>query len=427
MELASSTLIRGFRCFPARFHTATSGQHQRLPYLQHKFTGYNFASNQVRLQWPSLGAVGADTTAVHNFCTEERVPPFDASDSTSENGEQTKNSEGRDANDHIKAWDDDKMTRVCDKLIDVFMVDMPNPAEWRRLLAFSRDWIDIRPHFFKRCQDRAESEDDPGMKHKLSRLRRKLKEVDEDVQRHNELIKLVKGAPSEIGAIVSRRRKDFTSEFFVHFYALASSYYENPTEQNDLVRLGDMCLAAVENYDEASESIEALNTAELTLKDILNSPVDVACQKIDQLAQKNQFDSELGLMMAKAWSTAQESTIGHDEAKDMMYHLYLDALESNQRRIPPVLWILQYLLAVKDPDELLCALNDAFTPEVEIEGEGSDPLYTTPEELHTLMKTLIDVYHRGRGKIMRKAKGLLRPKTIKKMEELKMLVEEKFM
>lgn len=43
------------------------------------------------------------------------------------------------------------------------------------------------------------------------------------------------------------------------------------------------------------------------------------------------------------------------------------------------------------------------------------------------MKTLIDVYHRGRGKIMRKAKGLLRPKTIKKMEELKMLVEEKFM
>lgn len=64
------------------------------------------------------------------------------------------------------------------------------------------------------------------------------------------------------------------------------------------------------------------------------------------------------------------------QAKDMMYHLYLDALESNQRRIPPVLRILQYLLAVKDPDELLCALNDAFTPEVEIEGEGSDPLYT---------------------------------------------------
>lgn len=59
-----------------------------------------------------------------------------------------------------------------------------------------------------------------------------LPQVDEDVQRHNELIELVKGASSEIGAIVSRRRKDFTSEFFVHFYALASSYYENPTEQN---------------------------------------------------------------------------------------------------------------------------------------------------------------------------------------------------
>lgn len=80
-----------------------------------------------------------------------------------------------------------------------------------------------------------------------------------------------------------------------------------------------MCLAAVENYDEASESMEVLNTAELTLKDILNSPVDVASQKIDQLAQKHQFDSELGLMMAKSWSTAQESTIGHEEVNRFPY------------------------------------------------------------------------------------------------------------
>lgn len=75
----------------------------------------------------------------------------------------------------------------------------------------------------------------------------------------------------------------------------------------------------------------------------------------------------------------------------MMYHLYLDALESNKRRIPPVLRILQYLLAVKDPDELLCALNDAFTPEVEIEGEeveiegeGSESLYTYVDQTYLL-------------------------------------------
>ncbi|OWM90211.1 hypothetical protein CDL15_Pgr006532 [Punica granatum] len=70
------------------------------------------------------------------------------------------------------------MVRVCDELIEVFIVDKPTPTDWRRLLAFSREWSNIRPHFYKRCQDRADSVDDPGMKHKLLRLSRKLKEDD---------------------------------------------------------------------------------------------------------------------------------------------------------------------------------------------------------------------------------------------------------
>jgi len=73
--------------------------------------------------------------------------------------------------------DDNKMLRVCDKLIEVFLVDKPTPTDWRRLLAFSKEWSDIRPHFFRRCQERADNEDNPGMKHKLLRLGRKLKEV----------------------------------------------------------------------------------------------------------------------------------------------------------------------------------------------------------------------------------------------------------
>lgn len=73
--------------------------------------------------------------------------------------------------------DESRMIRVCDKLIGVFMVDKPTPADWRRLLAFSREWNNIRPHFFTRCQDRARAEDDPAMKEKLLRLARKLKEV----------------------------------------------------------------------------------------------------------------------------------------------------------------------------------------------------------------------------------------------------------
>lgn len=73
--------------------------------------------------------------------------------------------------------EDSRMIRVCDKLIGVFMVDKPSPADWRRLLAFSREWDTIRPHFFTRCHHRALSEADPAMKERLLRLARKLKQV----------------------------------------------------------------------------------------------------------------------------------------------------------------------------------------------------------------------------------------------------------
>ena len=52
------------------------------------------------------------------------------------------------------------------------------------------------------------------------------------MQRHNELLQVVKNAPSEIGDIVARRRKDFTQEFFLHLHAVAESYHDNEVEQN---------------------------------------------------------------------------------------------------------------------------------------------------------------------------------------------------
>lgn len=134
---------------------------------------------------------------------------------------------------------DDKMIKVCNKLIDVFMVDRPTPTDWRRLLAFSKEWENIRPHFFKHCQEKADLESDPEMKHKLFRLCRKLKEIDDDVQRHNELINAVKVAPDEISSIVAKRRKDFTKEFFVHLHTVAESHFENAAEQNALAKMGN--------------------------------------------------------------------------------------------------------------------------------------------------------------------------------------------
>lgn len=125
----------------------------------------------------TLAAVVGDTTAVPNNCRAEESSVFNASHPVQTQDETGKCDGKKDEEDGTEGLDDHKMIRVCDKLIEVFLVDKPTPTDWRRLLAFSKEWDNMRPHFFRRCQDRADSEDNPGMKHKLLRLGRKLKEV----------------------------------------------------------------------------------------------------------------------------------------------------------------------------------------------------------------------------------------------------------
>lgn len=60
-----------------------------------------------------------------------------------------------------------------------------------------------------------------------------LVQIDEDVQRHNELIEMIKGTPSEISEIVSRCRKDLTKEFFVHLHTVAESYDNSKVENGE--------------------------------------------------------------------------------------------------------------------------------------------------------------------------------------------------
>jgi hypothetical protein len=42
---------------------------------------------------------------------------------------------------------------------------------------------------------------------------------------------MIKRTPSEISDIVSRNRKDFTKDFFVHLHRVADSYNNNPKAQ----------------------------------------------------------------------------------------------------------------------------------------------------------------------------------------------------
>ena len=85
----------------------------------------------------------------------------------------------------------------------------------------------------------------------------------------------------------------------------------------ELAKLGNDCVDALQAHDDTTGSLEALNAAELKLKDILNSPsVDAACRKIDDLAEKKELDSALVLMLSKAWSAAKGTDITKSEVND---------------------------------------------------------------------------------------------------------------
>lgn len=391
------------------------------------FSGYN-VRNLNKTYYPTfLVRVKNESMMTNNWKEEQsEVLPTDDKVLQEEAAEDDGNSNQKD---DLENLDSLKMLRVCDKLIDVFLVDKPTATDWRRLLTFSKEWSSIQPHFFQRCQERADSEDNPEMKHKLLRLGRKLKEIDEDIQRHNELLEVVRRAPEEISEVVARRRKDFTKEFFVHLNTVAESYYDNPSEQNATAKLGNMCLAAVQAYDTATESIESLHAAEVKFQDIINSPsVDAACRKIDCLAAKNELDSALVLMITKAWSSVKESNMMKDEVKDVLFHLYKTARGNLQRQMPKEIRIVKYLLTIEDPEERLSALQDAFTPGEELEGVDVDNLYTTPEKLHTWIKAVVDAYHFSQeGTLIREARDLMNPKIVQKLEELNTIVQDKFL
>jgi hypothetical protein len=421
MEFASAPFLQASCSFSIRpLSSSTIITGPRNPNLLFKSNSLQFPlsipNSCGRLQKTCcLGSVVGDRTVSGSVSIDSREKEL-KSDSTEEKNEE----EG--------LLDEQLMYRVCDKLINVFMVDKPNPNEWRKMLAFSREWDNLRPHFYKRCQDRADSEDDPGLKHNILRFARKHKEIDEDLERHNELLKVIKDTP-DVSEVVARRRKDFTKEFFVHLYTVAESYYDNPTKQNALAKLGNMCAAAVQAYDATNESIEAVNAAQVKLQDVVNSPsLDAACRKIDDLAEKNQLDSTLMLMITKAWSDAKETNLTKDEAKDTLYHLYKTARGNLQRMVPKEIRILKHLLMIEDRDELMCNLKDAFTPGEELEGENEDCLFTTPEMLHASMQMLVDAYHYSQeGTLIREARDLMNPNIIEKTEELKKLVERHFM
>ncbi|KAL2348972.1 hypothetical protein Fmac_002972 [Flemingia macrophylla] len=321
------------------------------------------------------------------------------------------------------------MTQFCDKMIDFFLNEKTKSKEWRKYLIFREEWKKYRDRFYSRCQRRANMENDPIMKEKFIALRRKVKKIDDEMEGHYELLKEIQDSPTDINAIVARRRKDFTGEFF-NYLSLLSDTYDSLEDRDGIARLGSRCLSAVSAYDNTLENIETLDAAQAKFDEILNSPsIDVACQKIKSLAKAKELDSTLILLISSAWAKAKESTAMKNEVKDIMYQLYKATKSSLRSITPKEVKLLKHLLNIIDPEERFSALATAFSPDNELEAKDPNALHTsTPKELHKWIKIMLEAYHLNKEETdLREARQMTDPVVIQRLFILKDTIEQEYM
>lgn len=253
-------------------------------------------------------------------------------------------------------------------------------------------------------------------------------QIDDEMERHHELLKEVQDGPTDIGAVVARRRKDFTGDFFSYLKTLSETY-DSLEDRDALARLGARCLSAVSAYDNTLETVENLDSAQSKFDEILNSPsIEVACEKIKSLAKAKELDSSLILLINSAWASAKESKTMKNEVKDIMYRIYKATKSSLRSIAPKEIRLLKYLLNVTDPEERFSALATAFSPGDEREAKDPKALYTTPKELHKWIKIMLDAYHFNKEDTeIREAKQLTEPVVIQRLFILKDTIEEEYL
>jgi len=137
-------------------------------------------------------------------------------------------------------------------------------------------------------------------------------QIDDEIEKHMELFTELRDNPADINAIVARRRKDFTGEFFRHLNFLVNAY-NGLDERDGVARLGAKCLSAIHAYDCTLEQLD-IESAQSKFDDILNSSsLEDACDKIKSLAKAKELDSSLILLINRAWAAAKDSTTMKDK------------------------------------------------------------------------------------------------------------------
>ncbi|KAK9816359.1 hypothetical protein WJX74_002362 [Apatococcus lobatus] len=317
---------------------------------------------------------------------------------------------------------------ICDKLINVF--SSRKMDEWRKLIAYSRQWPSLADSVLARILDKAQGAATPDEKLALQRLHRRLNSVHEELQIYNSLLQRFKDAPRyDWESIVALHRSDLIPSFFEHLENTVGGLSAVPREQAELAEMVAAVEASVAAHDQVSQDKDTMLDANASFSELLQAEsMEAADATIDKLASDGRLNPALLLTMAKAYSAARETDYTKEEVKDVMAHLYFKAKEKFASEQPAEVRILKHLLTMEDPGQQRASCEEAFKPGAEVQTDKEDFLSTTPERLLTTMDAVLQAFDSQRGKstMAGEAAGLMHPDVINRMRMLQQLVRQHF-
>lgn len=318
---------------------------------------------------------------------------------------------------------------MYDKLIEVFQ--SKKAAEWRKLIAYSRQWHMLAQGVLDRIEERAAGEADQEVQLALRKLGRRLATVHGELSLYQQLIDKFRAAPSsDWEGMVSLHRTSMGGEFFKYLDLKIRAAHDAQQEQEALVALGAQLAALVEAYDRVLRDEQAMEAAAQSFSDLLEvESLEQADRKIDEMAASGRLDPALLLMMAKAYAGSKETDITREEVKDVMAHLYFKAKESFAQQAPKEVRILKYLLTVESERDRAELLAQAFQPGAELEAGDVDYLCTTPQDLLNTVENVLMLYDtsRARGTMAGEAASLMNPEVIERLRALQKQIRQQYL
>eukprot|EP00747_Dinoflagellata_sp_TGD_P125914 gnl/TRDRNA2_/TRDRNA2_174227_c0_seq1.p1 gnl/TRDRNA2_/TRDRNA2_174227_c0~~gnl/TRDRNA2_/TRDRNA2_174227_c0_seq1.p1 ORF type:complete len:351 (+),score=-9.91 gnl/TRDRNA2_/TRDRNA2_174227_c0_seq1:51-1103(+) len=307
---------------------------------------------------------------------------------------------------HIKESSDNMSNLIYDRVIRIFL-EKESRQEWRKILAFSKNWKNIAHKVFERMANlEIEQSEEEHIAKLLAVARTNLSILHDELCRYDKILEdFTNAMPSEYDFFFAKHQLYIKKPFFDHIRNLIYAAWNrgDKVETEMLHTVATKIYTLDDAYKRVLKKRELMKDAIYLLYELLNSvsSIDQAEEKIDDLAKRGNLDAAFTLVVSKVYASISESPHSTNELKDVSMHLYFRVQEQVAKAKPPEVKILKYMLTLEDPIHIENALTRSLAaPQRSSLMEKRHKkkqahLFTCHEKLYSSIKTVLKVYQKN--------------------------------